>query len=72
MADRTILENIGVAVAWLMCNRQGLSIFMHPVTWEEYDYREELEAHEKYSFFLGELPDLDLTFFSNKIIDEVI
>ena len=67
--DRTILERIGIAIAWLMCNRQGFSIFMHPVTWHEGDYREELKAHEAYSFFLGDLPELDLRFFSDKIID---
>lgn len=67
--DTKILEQIGIAIAWLMCNRQGFSIFMHPVTWEEGDYREELKAHEQYSFFLGNLPELDLSFFSNKIKD---
>lgn len=65
--DKTILARIGVAVAWLMCNRQGLSIFMHPVTWEEGDHREELKAHDKYAFFIGDLPELDLSFFSNKM-----
>jgi len=70
--DRTILERIGIAVAWLMCNRQGFSIFMHPVTWHEGDYREELKAHEEYSFFLGNLPELELSFFSDKIIDDFV
>lgn len=65
--DKTILEKIGIAIAWLMCNRQGLSVFMHPVTWQEGDYDEELKAHKQYSFFLGELPALDLGFFTNKI-----
>lgn len=68
--DSTIIARIGIAIAWLMCNRQGFSIFMHPVTWHEGDYREELKAHENYSFFIGDLPELDLTFFSNKIVSE--
>jgi aromatic ring-cleaving dioxygenase len=66
--DKTILKKIGIAIAWLMCNRQGLPVFMHPVTWDKGNYREELKAHKEYSFFLGELPVLDLTFFSNKIV----
>lgn len=70
--DRTILESIGIAIAWLMCNRQGCSVFMHPVTWHEGDYPEELKAHEAYSFFIGDLPELDLRFFSNKIIDGTV
>ncbi len=67
--DSTILSKIGIAVGWLMCNRQGLSVFIHPVTWEEGDHKEELKAHQEYSLFIGELPELDLCFFSNKIID---
>lgn len=67
--DKNILMKIGVAIAWLMCNRQGLSVFMHPVTWEEGNHREELKAHKEYAFFLGYLPELDLRFFSNKICD---
>lgn len=65
--DKSILKKIGIAIAWLMCNRQGLSVFMHPVTWEEGNPREELKAHKEYSFFLGFMPELDLSFFSNKI-----
>lgn len=68
--DKIILKRIGIAIAWLMCNRQGLSIFMHPVTWNDGDYREELKAHEEYAFFLGDLPELELSFFSDKIVDE--
>lgn len=67
--DETILSKIGIPIGWLMCNRQGLSVFIHPVTWTDGDYREELQAHEKYSFFLGNMPELDLSFFSNKIQD---
>lgn len=60
---RKVFETMGIAVGWLMCNRQGLSVFMHPVTWEEGDSEEEINAHENYSFFLGQLVDLDLDFF---------
>lgn len=64
--DASILQRIGIAIGWLMCNRQGLSAFMHPVTWEEGNHREELKAHQDYALFLGELPDLALDFFSDK------
>ncbi len=67
---KEVLEKIGIAIGWLMCNRQGLSVFMHPVTWEEGDHQEELKAHKEYSFFLGEMPALDLRFFSDKIVLE--
>lgn len=69
--DKTILKKIGIAIAWLMCNRQSLSVFMHPVTWHEGEYREELKAHQEYSFFIGDMPALDLTFFSNKFTDSI-
>lgn len=59
----TVIETMGIAVGWLMCNRQGISVFMHPVTWEEGDNVEEINAHENYSFFLGHLAELDLSFF---------
>jgi aromatic ring-cleaving dioxygenase len=61
--DTSVLETMGVAVGWLMCNRQGLNVFMHPVTWVEGDHPEELRAHEQYAFFIGNLPPLDLGFF---------
>lgn len=66
--DKEIASKIGIPISWLMCNRQGLSVFMHPVTWQEGDYKEELKAHEEYSFFLGNMPELALSFFSNKIL----
>lgn len=66
-SDPNILKNIGIAMGWLMCNRQGLSVFIHPVTWEEGDHLEELNAHKNYAFFLGNLPELDLSFFEKKI-----
>lgn len=65
-SDKSILSRIGIAIGWLMCNRQGLSVFMHPVTWQEGNNQEELNAHKSYSFFLGNLPDLDLNFFLNE------
>lgn len=61
--DNSVRETMGIAVGWLMCNRQGISVFMHPVTWEEGDNEEEIKAHDEYSFFLGHLVDLDLDFF---------
>lgn len=64
--DITILSKIGLVIAWLMCNRQGFAVFMHPVTWEEGNHQEELKAHKEYAFFLEELPELDLTFFCQK------
>lgn len=65
--DKTIISQIGLAIGWLMCNRQGLSIYTHPVTWDAGDYKEELNAHEKYAMFIGELPPLELDFFRNEI-----
>lgn len=65
--NELILEKIGVAVGWLMCNRQDLAVFMHPVTWQGKDHSEELKSHKEYAFFLGTLPELDLTFFTKNI-----
>ncbi len=65
-ANKEILKQIGVAIGWLMCNRQNLSIFTHPVTWIEGDHQSELKAHAEYSMFIGELPLLDLNFFRKK------
>ena len=70
--DKTILTRIGIAIAWLMCNRHGLSVFMHPVTWHEGDFPEELKAHKQYAFFLGQLPELDLSFFEKKILPQEV
>lgn len=65
--DPSIIRNIGIATAWLMCNRQGLPIFIHPVTWHDGDIKEELRAHQDYAMFMDEMPELDLSFFSKKI-----
>lgn len=65
-ADKEILYNIGIITAWLMCNRRGLPIMIHPVTWKDGDIKEELKAHRDYTMFIDELPELDLSFFSAK------
>lgn len=62
-----ILKQFGIAVGWLMCNRQGLPIFAHPVTWEHGNRNEELNAHENYAMFIGNLPPLNLNFFKDQI-----
>lgn len=64
--DESPFEHIGIVVGWLMVNRGDLPVFMHPVTWEEGDSEEEIKAHQKYSFFLGNETDLDLSFFDGK------
>jgi aromatic ring-cleaving dioxygenase len=66
LSGNQILRQIGIAVGWLMCNRQGLSVFLHPVTWKPGDVREEYRAHSEYCMFIGSLPDLDLNFFLNQ------
>lgn len=68
--DPMTLKIIGIAIGWLMCNRQDLPVFIHPVTWEEGDHEEEIRAHEEYAFFLGELVDLDLDFFRKELTEE--
>mmetsp|Transcript_5702 Transcript_5702/g.6181 ORF Transcript_5702/g.6181 Transcript_5702/m.6181 type:complete len:321 (+) Transcript_5702:33-995(+) len=65
--DPKVFTNIGIAVSWLMCNRQGISIFMHPVTWQEGQHRLEYNAHDQYAMFIGDLVPLDLTFFTKNI-----
>ena len=60
-------EIIGIPIGWLMCNRQGLPVFLHCVAWEEGDLPEELRSHTDYSFFIGNLPSLDFGFFERLI-----
>jgi aromatic ring-cleaving dioxygenase len=60
---REAFRQMGVAVAWLMCNRQEFSVFLHPVTWKPGDTEEEYWAHSQYAMFIGDLPELDLNFF---------
>lgn len=64
------LSQMSLAITWLMCNRQKLSVFMHPVTWLEKDVIEELYAHENYAMVAGNSPSLDLNFFRRKIACE--
>ena len=66
-ADPKVFTHIGIAMAWLMVNRQNLPVFLHPVTWEEGDHESEYHAHDAYAMFIGDLPPLDLTFFTDKI-----
>ena len=66
-ASLTIGRALGVCMEWLMCNRQDFPVFAHFVTWEEGDIVEELHAHRQYAFFMDRLPQLDLTFFENKL-----
>jgi aromatic ring-cleaving dioxygenase len=61
--DKEILSKIGIPIAWLMCNRQEQSVFIHPVTWQGKDDEKELKAHEEFAFFLGNMPELELGFF---------
>ncbi len=61
-----VLKQIGIAVGWLMCNRHGLPVFLHPVTWRPADFNEEYLAHSQYGMFMGSLPELDLSFFLNQ------
>ena len=63
----TTHDALGVTLGWLMCNRHGLNVFAHGVTWEEGDIAEELKAHREYAFFIGALPPLDLTFFVKRL-----
>ena len=63
-------EIIGIPIAWLMCNRQGMTVFLHCVAWVEGDLPEELRSHTDYSFFLGDLPSLDMGFFEALIEKE--
>lgn len=65
--NKDIVHDIGYAIGWLMCNRHGMPVFIHPVTWEEGDHQEEIRAHEEYAMFFDELPALDLDFFRSKI-----
>ena len=47
-------------------NRHLMAMFAHPVSWEEGDHDEELQAHEHFAFFLDHLPLLDLDFFRRR------
>lgn len=58
------VDRIGLGIGWLMCNRHDMTVFMHGVSWEEGDYKEELRAHEEYAFFMGDMPPMDFGFFT--------
>lgn len=61
--DKTVFFDFGHALGWLMCNRQSMPIFSHPVTWKSGETIKEYEAHEQFAFFIDKLPPLDLSFF---------
>lgn len=42
---------------WLMLNRQGLTVFLHPQTGDN------LKDHRDYPLWMGEMLDLDLSIF---------
>jgi DOPA 4,5-dioxygenase len=50
-------EQIGDVLPWLILNRDGLTIFIHPVTGND------LDDHTKYIMWLGDSQPLDTTLF---------
>lgn len=68
--NKEILSKIGVAIGWLMCNRQELPIFIYPITWQAENHNEKLKAYTEYSFFIGEMPKLDLSFFHTNLAND--
>ncbi len=44
-------------IPWLLLNRQGLTVFVHPETGEH------LQDHRDRAFWMGEMLDLDLSIF---------
>ncbi len=61
-----MFHNIGTAIGWLMCNRQNLPVYIHPVTWSKGGVDEIVKAHADYALFLGDLPPLNLAFFTDR------
>lgn len=61
--DEEVMKIMGIALGWLMLNRDGNSVFVHPVTWHEGDVEAEIKAHADYGMVLGKIPPLDLSFF---------
>lgn len=51
------LELFSTIVPWLMLNRDGLTIFLHPLT------DDELADHERFPIWMGEMLPLDLSMF---------
>ena len=50
-----ILRSIGIAIGWLMCNRRGLSVMLHPVIGKPGETDAELQARTRFPLFLGNL-----------------
>ena len=51
------LEMFAAFVPWLMLNRDGLTIFLHPLT------DDDLGDHEQYPIWMGEMLPLNLDMF---------
>ncbi|MBR9868501.1 MAG: DOPA 4,5-dioxygenase family protein [Oceanospirillales bacterium] len=50
-------ESIGKVLPWLILNRNGLTVFIHPVTGND------LDDHTKYTMWLGESKPLNIEQF---------
>ena len=46
-------------IPWLALNRQGLTIFTHP------DTGDDLKDHRDHGIWMGSMPDLDLSMFTD-------
>jgi hypothetical protein len=53
-SDRQTIRNLGVAIAWLMCNRQGLFVSFQPTP--KMEPPDEGQVLEECSFFIGDRP----------------
>jgi aromatic ring-cleaving dioxygenase len=51
---------MGVAIGWLMCNRQGLSIVVVPDYSINTGVNRSVRAYERLSSFVGDPPLIDL------------
>ena len=49
-------ETFGQVIPWLMLNRKGLTILIHPVTGDD------VPDHRDFPFWMGEVLDLDIGF----------
>lgn len=59
-------RQLGLAVSWLMLNRKGLKVMIHPNTAKPFgDIDKEIIDHKSHSIWMGlDLPDcIDLSFF---------
>ena len=50
-------EYIGVVLPWLVINRNGLVVFLHP------DTGDDLKDHTDYAIWMGAMRELDLSIF---------